>query len=99
MVAFHEATKISCIPFPFPYAQTCDLLLILHWTFTPVVISQWVERWYWAVPFAFIQVFVLWSLNLIAMEIEHPFGNDANNLDGGQMQVEMNHHLLLLLSP
>ena len=24
MVAFHDAIKLSCIPFPFPYAQTRD---------------------------------------------------------------------------
>jgi len=43
-------------------------------------------------------VFILWSLNLIAMEIDHPFGRDKNDIDGDQMQDEMNRQLTLLLS-
>jgi len=97
MVALHEASKISTIPFPFPYAQTCDALLVIHWMLTPFVTCQWANGIFWTVVFSFIQVFVLWSLNNIAVEIEHPFGTDANDLDASQMQIDMNTHLLLLL--
>jgi hypothetical protein len=45
----------------------------------------------------FIQVFILWSLNFIAVEIENPFGTDANDLDGKGMQTEFNRQLLMLL--
>jgi len=99
MVAFHDSVKISYIPFPFPYAQNCDFLLLLHWCLAPFVFSQWVTEPLWAFLFVFIQVFVLWSLNFIAVEIENPFGNDKNDLDGHHMQNEMNRHLLLLLKP
>merc|ERR1712232_954763 len=99
MVAFHDAIKISFVPFPFPYAQTCDCLLVLHWLAAPFVVSQWVTQPAWAFIFVFIQVFILWSLNFIAVEIENPFGTDANDLDGRHMQVEMNNHLLMLLQP
>jgi len=99
MVAFHDSIKISFVPFPFPYAQNCDFLLVLHWCLAPFVISQWVNTPLWAFVFVFIQVFVLWSLNFIAVEIENPFGNDKNDLDGHHMQNEMNRHLLLLLKP
>mmetsp|Transcript_47620 Transcript_47620/g.101940 ORF Transcript_47620/g.101940 Transcript_47620/m.101940 type:complete len:613 (-) Transcript_47620:106-1944(-) len=97
MVAFHDAIKISYIPFPFPYAQTCDCLLVLHWMVVPFVTSQWVTQYYWAAIFVFIQVFILWALNFIAVEIENPFGADANDLDGAYMQKELNRHLMLLL--
>lgn len=99
MVQFHEAQKISQIPFPFPYAQTCNCLLIIHWTISPFVVSQWVYHPMWAAVFTFTQVFILWALNFIAVEIENPFGQDENDLDGRQMQVEMNKHLMVLLSP
>lgn len=99
MVAFHEAMQISYIPFPFPYAQTCDLLLLLHWLIVPCVTMQWVHSPFWAAVFVFVQVFPLWSLNFIAVEIENPFGADANDLDGHHMQLEMNRQLTLLLSP
>jgi len=47
----------------------------------------------------FIQVFILWSLNFIAVEIENPFGTDPNDLDGEYMQEEMNRNLIMLLQP
>eukprot|EP00928_Gymnodinium_smaydae_P047593 TRINITY_DN31779_c0_g1_i1.p1 TRINITY_DN31779_c0_g1~~TRINITY_DN31779_c0_g1_i1.p1 ORF type:complete len:486 (-),score=90.23 TRINITY_DN31779_c0_g1_i1:224-1681(-) len=99
MVAFHDAIQISYIPFPFPYAQTCDCLLVLHWVVMPFVASQWVSHPAWAFVFVFIQVFILWALNFIAVEIENPFGSDANDLDGLYMQTELNRHLMLLLQP
>lgn len=99
MVAFHEAMKISYIPFPFPYAQTCDFLLLMHWAVTPFVISQWIKQPWWAFIFGFVQVFILWALNFIAVELENPFGMDANDIDECHMQMEMNQHLLLLLRP
>jgi len=98
MVQFHNAMKIAYIPIPFPYAQTCDLLLIMHSLIVPVVTSQWVTNYIWAAIFTLIQVLVLWSLNLVACEIENPFGKDANDMDGQRMQEEMNRHLLLLVA-
>jgi len=99
MVAFHEALKISYVPFPFPYAQCCDLLLMLHWLVTPIVVSQWTTHPAWAALFSFIQSFILWSLNFIALELENPFGRDANDIDGRSMQQEMNASLSLLMMP
>jgi hypothetical protein len=46
-----------------------------------------------------MQVFILWSLNFIAVEIENPFGMDENDLDAAHMQNEMNQHLRVLLKP
>jgi len=97
MIALHEAQKIAHIPFPFPYAQTCDALLFLHWLITPLVTAQWASNVWAAGVFGFVQVFILWSLNNIAVEIEHPFGSDANDLDASEMQMEMNMNLLLVL--
>mmetsp|Transcript_814 Transcript_814/g.1784 ORF Transcript_814/g.1784 Transcript_814/m.1784 type:complete len:659 (+) Transcript_814:175-2151(+) len=97
MVAFHEAMKISAIPFPFPYTQTCDCLLFMHFIITPIVTCQWVNSLAWAGVFVFIQVFVLWALNFTAIEIENPFGVDPNDLDGRTMQMAMNQNLLLML--
>merc|ERR1712232_1044141 len=91
--------KLAFVPFPFPYAQTCDCLLTFHWICVPFVTCQWVSHSFWAFLFVFIQVFILWSLNFIAVEIENPFGTDANDLDGRTMQEEMNHQLLVLLDP
>jgi predicted membrane chloride channel (bestrophin family) len=99
MVAFHNAIKITYIPFPFPYSQTCDCLLMIHWILCPIVTALWCSTAYWAFVFVLMQVVILWSLDFIAVEIENPFGTDANDIDGSHMQAEMNRHLLLLLEP
>lgn len=99
MVAFHEAIKISFIPFPFPYAQTCDILLSLHFVVIPFVVSQWTATPLFAALFAFIQVLTLWSLNFIAVEIENPFGADDNDIDCRSMQLELNEQLQMLIRP
>mmetsp|Transcript_50358 Transcript_50358/g.113188 ORF Transcript_50358/g.113188 Transcript_50358/m.113188 type:complete len:353 (+) Transcript_50358:107-1165(+) len=99
MVQLHEAQKITTVLFPFPYAQTCDALLVMHWMITPVVTTQWSANILVTVVFTFIQVFILWSLNNIAVEIEIPFGDDDNDLNAAAMQLDMNTNLLLLLHP
>jgi len=99
MVEFHEALKVSSIPFPFPYAQVCDFLLLVHMIVTPIIITQWVNDIWWVFLFCFLQIFIMWSLKAIAVELENPFGADANDLDQGMMQKEMNTHLELLVSP
>jgi len=97
-VCFQEAIKISSIPFPFPYAQTCDALLIIHWIMTPLVVSQWFTSPFWAGLFTFITVFIFWVLNSIAVEIENPFGTDPNDIDCEGLQHQLNRQLLQLLT-
>merc|ERR1712107_234934 len=108
MVMFHDALKISQTPFPFPYAQTCYILLMIHWFMTPFVLTAWVEKnsensapelkTALAMLFCFLQVFILWSLRAISVEIQNPFGQDENDLNQEAMQIEMNSQLLLLVS-
>mmetsp|Transcript_120784 Transcript_120784/g.240581 ORF Transcript_120784/g.240581 Transcript_120784/m.240581 type:complete len:650 (+) Transcript_120784:60-2009(+) len=95
MNSFGDALRISFIPFPFPYVQTCDMLLVLHWLMTPVVVLAWVDLYTWSGLLSFLQVFIVQALNLISVEIENPFGVDANDLDSGGMQEEMNGYLTL----
>ncbi|CAK0790395.1 unnamed protein product [Prorocentrum cordatum] len=97
MVHFHNALKISTIPFPYPYAQTCDIMLLMHWMIVPFIVIQWVDIWWLSCMFGFVQVVTLWSLNLIAQELEQPFGSDPNDIDAMHMQKMMNSHLRLLV--
>jgi len=97
MVHFHDAVKLAFVPFPFPYVQTCDCLLAMHWLMVPFVVCQWVTRPWWAGFFCFLQVFTLWVLNLIACELENPFGQDANDVDAIFMQRGFNNNLRLLM--
>eukprot|EP00403_Amphidinium_massartii_P028627 CAMPEP_0178393718 /NCGR_PEP_ID=MMETSP0689_2-20121128/12331_1 /TAXON_ID=160604 /ORGANISM="Amphidinium massartii, Strain CS-259" /LENGTH=504 /DNA_ID=CAMNT_0020014317 /DNA_START=13 /DNA_END=1523 /DNA_ORIENTATION=- len=97
LVALEAALKISAIPFPFPYAQTTDMLLTLHWLMSPVVVAQWTAAPAWAFILAAIQAFAMWSLNSIAVELENPFGTDANDIDMKGLQEEMNEKLLCFI--
>lgn len=97
MVALHQAIKISTIPFPFPYAQACDFLLVMHWMTTPMIIQTWTSSPLWSFIFSFVMVFIYWTLNAIAIGLENPFGTDANDLDYSELQNEMNRQLMVLL--
>jgi len=99
MMQFHDALRISTVPFPFPYAQTCECLLVLHWLIAPFVVCSWTTNPVWAAVLCFVQVFILWCLNTIAIEIENPFGMDPNDIDACSMQAEFNSHLTLLVDP
>lgn len=98
MVGFHNAMKVSDVPFPFPYAQVCDTCLIAHFILTPIVTSVWVTNPVWSAVLCFIQIFVLWSLNFTAIEIENPYGKDANDINGSRMQETFNDQLCVLVS-
>lgn len=97
MIQFHKALKISECPFPFPYTAAAEMVLCMHWIVTPLVVGMWTEYTFPAVFFTFVSVFVLWSLNGIAAELENPFQSDMNDLDMSDMQRELNERLLLLL--
>jgi len=97
LVSFHDCLKVSSVPFPFPYAQTCDALLVMHFLATPLVMAQWCTQPAWAAIFAFMQVFFLWGLNSIACEIENPFGEDLNDIDTHRLQWQMNRHLYQII--
>lgn len=99
LVSFHEARKVAVIPFPFPYAQICDAILVVHWLLVPLVVYPWSSSPVYSGIFSFIQVFVLWALNFIALEIEGPYGLDENDLDVRQLQRDMNESLKLLVRP
>merc|ERR1719316_356915 len=83
-------------------------MLGVHWLLTPLLIGmieiQMSESWLIPIDyvlsfvFAFISVFSLCALNLIAQEIENPFGDDENDLRCDEAQCHMNEALLLLLS-
>merc|ERR1711879_697374 len=79
--------------------QTTELLLVLHWCVTPFLVSSWCVSPLWTGILCFIAVFILWSLNSIAIELENPFGEDANDLPAADTQHAINQQLLLLIRP
>jgi len=97
MVQFHRALTLSEVSFPFPYTAATQVVLIIHWMLTPFVASAWSKHIWSCAGLAFIQVFMLWTLNAIAQELENPFGVDKNDLQMEEQHKELNSRLLLLL--
>lgn len=97
MLGFNKAMNLSNVPFPFPYAQTCDMLLLTHWLLVPFQVNNSTSTISWAACFSFVQIMIAWTMNLVALELENPFGTDDNDLDSQQMQTSMNKKLAMLL--
>merc|ERR1719158_482350 len=86
------------IPFPFPYAQTAYFLLSLLVVFTPFAMCSWTDHIASCATLAFIAVLCLTSLELIATELENPFGEDHNDLPVDDFQDQINESLSLMIS-
>jgi len=89
--------KITDTQFPFPYAQLIDLLLLLHVVLTPVMLSSVCQGILGALFLTLVVVYASVSLNVVAIVLENPFGNDPNDLPLAHFQQEMNNSLLMLL--
>eukprot|EP00929_Paragymnodinium_shiwhaense_P007436 TRINITY_DN111358_c0_g1_i1.p1 TRINITY_DN111358_c0_g1~~TRINITY_DN111358_c0_g1_i1.p1 ORF type:complete len:605 (-),score=110.49 TRINITY_DN111358_c0_g1_i1:527-2341(-) len=88
--------KITHTLFPFPYAQLIACLMVAYCIMTPVVMSSVCEKPHWAFIFSIVPIFGLFALNLVARELEMPFGLDANDLPLLEFQEHMNTSMLML---
>jgi len=99
MGRYHSADRFAKVPFPFPYVATMDLIMVVHSFVTPIVMLNLMSSSYFLpIPTVAIIVFFLWSMHLIAGELENPFDGDANDLDLGALQVELNEKLRAVCS-
>mmetsp|Transcript_41279 Transcript_41279/g.90050 ORF Transcript_41279/g.90050 Transcript_41279/m.90050 type:complete len:476 (-) Transcript_41279:85-1512(-) len=77
---FNQAWKIARVPFPFPFAQILSLTLIGLVMITPFAIDQFTQSVVLTPIFSALVVMGYMGLNMIAVELENPFGGDANDL-------------------
>eukprot|EP00929_Paragymnodinium_shiwhaense_P047340 TRINITY_DN24012_c0_g1_i1.p1 TRINITY_DN24012_c0_g1~~TRINITY_DN24012_c0_g1_i1.p1 ORF type:complete len:545 (-),score=55.63 TRINITY_DN24012_c0_g1_i1:8-1642(-) len=98
MEKLHGARKIADLPFPFPYAQALSMFLLLHWVLAPIVAAFLVGQPAACFLVTAMSVFAFWSVNYIAVELEMPFGEDANDLPMTDYAVDFNHSLLALMA-
>lgn len=92
-----NSKKITTTMFPFPYAQVIAWLLVAFVIGTPMAMASILEKTHWACIFTVVPVFGLVALNLVAGEIEMPFGDDANDLPLDEFQDHMNNSMLMLI--
>lgn len=91
------AKKINFIPFPFPYSQMMQLLLIFQAIVQPIVAGYAYHGWWVAAGSTFVVILLSWSIHFISVEIEMPFGDDANDLPLGDLVKGMNDSLVALM--
>jgi len=97
--AFHSALKTATIPFPFPYCQTCNLLLIMHYLCTPIILQSWVSSATLSFGLSMMTVMSLWCLDYIATDLEAPFLPGPNRLDLKELQQQFLSELAVLIKP
>lgn len=99
IVNLNNVRKIKEVPFPFPYAQMIGVMLLIHFLVTPLIAAHYIAN---PIAAAFLSALVtnsFWSLLYIGQEIDHPFGEDPNDLEIADMQQAMNTSLITLLHP
>ncbi len=104
---FRQALKIARVRFPFPYAQLLGAVKFFILLITPLVVLSKVERgrdaehgWAalgWGATHTFFVAFFFTAMTDVAVELEDPFGVDANDLPLCSMHDELNHRLERLL--
>jgi hypothetical protein len=97
LARYHDAVQIILWPFPYPYAQLCHYLIHLHMILTPLMFSKATSNPEAACILTFIAVLSVKGLDVIAEELENPFGTDDNDLPCQSMHRDMNHDLIMLL--
>eukprot|EP00928_Gymnodinium_smaydae_P033509 TRINITY_DN2398_c0_g1_i2.p1 TRINITY_DN2398_c0_g1~~TRINITY_DN2398_c0_g1_i2.p1 ORF type:complete len:542 (-),score=88.83 TRINITY_DN2398_c0_g1_i2:1181-2806(-) len=97
LTAYYSAYRVTEVPYPFPYVQTTELVLLIHMISAPVMMQSFASNEMWAFIIAFIPVFLLLSVNFIAAELENPFISTPNVLNMKQLQREFNKRMLLLV--
>mmetsp|Transcript_96630 Transcript_96630/g.171846 ORF Transcript_96630/g.171846 Transcript_96630/m.171846 type:complete len:447 (+) Transcript_96630:63-1403(+) len=92
---FSSARKVKDIKFPSAYTQVIVTLLVIHFTVTPVFVSQYVSTIYFAALSAFGSTGCVWALYLVSMEVDNPFAD----LPMETFQRDFNAMLLNLMHP
>merc|ERR1719491_1927666 len=97
LVNFINAKKIVETPFPFPFAQTIALCLLILSCGLPFVATAVVKQPAWAAALTFLPLVFLHGLNNAAAVLEMPFGDDDNDLPMSTFQDGMNRCLLMMI--
>jgi len=99
IVRLNNARKIRDFPVPFPLAQMVTFMLLIHWMTTVVICAVTINSIAMKAIIAFTVTAPLWGINYMSVELENPFGDDANDLPLRHMQSDMNKSLRCLLQP
>eukprot|EP00927_Polykrikos_kofoidii_P023935 TRINITY_DN21872_c0_g1_i1.p1 TRINITY_DN21872_c0_g1~~TRINITY_DN21872_c0_g1_i1.p1 ORF type:complete len:629 (+),score=79.89 TRINITY_DN21872_c0_g1_i1:33-1889(+) len=85
MLGFSQSSKLSDVPFPFPYAQILTLLLTAFSLFIPAYVALFTRSLIVGPIMSFLLYQGFWGVNEVAKELENPFGVDHNDVPLGDM--------------
>lgn len=81
LTAYSDLEKYFTTPFPFPFVQMGRTLLFV-WMFTlPFAITNGIAKSAASMAIMFLLTYGFVGLEYVSMELDDPFGNDANDID------------------
>ena len=90
----HLCRKLVDTPFPFPWAQTMQITLIMWCLFFPIYAVSFTTHAALAAVLTFVSVQTFYMLNEVSRDIEEPFHYTPNELPLPQLQYRFNERLL-----
>jgi len=97
IVNLNNARKITDFPIPFHLAQMITVMLITHTLTLPFIAAMVIDNIWSAGSITFFVSFAYWAVHFITIELEMPFGDDANDLPLRDMQTDFNMSLSNLI--
>jgi len=98
-VKLARARQIKAFPIPFILAQMITSLMIIHWVSSSVVCAMSLRSVFTAMLVCFLGQMCFWGVHYIAVEMEGPYGGEANDLCLEDLQSDMNRSLLAITHP
>jgi len=99
MLAFSQCMKIVDTTIPFPMLQISIAILCVFSISWPFLISMLVKKTFWGVMIGFVPISAFSGVNSVALELQDPFGDDANDLPLPQIHAAMSRDIRILLEP
>merc|ERR1740123_17591 len=93
MLLYHEAKKLSHVPFPLAYRQITLLILLAEALFVPFMLAMLTKGVASSFGYTFVATFLLWFLNGVADSLDNPFRKMSSALNTAAVQSRLNDQL------
>jgi len=99
IVKLTRARQIKAFPIPFILAQMITALMLTHWLSNSLVCGLSLQSVFTAMIVSFLGQMCFWGIHYIAVEMEGPYGGEANDLCLEDLQTDLNKSLLSIAHP
>lgn len=97
LTAYGDLEKFFTTPFPFPFVQMGRTLLFV-WMFTlPFAITNGIAKSFASMVIIFLLTYGFVGLEYVSMELDDPFGDDANDIDDVFLMVQTTQAVYFLI--